>query len=108
MGVISIYRAVGVDEYYSIIDTGQFSCHPRMADVKYFALDFAETLEYASKSYNQDVVAIFEVVLRDEDLKILGDFTFVDPSIFKSGTVVIHAEDLDMFNNSAISVSLKV
>jgi len=105
---IFIYRAVGVEEYYSIIDNHKFICDPQMSEVKYFAFDFEETLLYANKAYNSDVVAIFQTRLKKCDLNRLGDFTHVDPSIFKSGTVIVQLDKLDLFNACVIETILKM
>ena len=79
-----------------------------MTEVKYFALDFQETTEYADKSYNTDVVAIFEVMVKRAVVENIGDFTHVDPSIFKAGTLIIHEENIDEFNQAIISINLRV
>ena len=106
--IITLYRAVGAEEYYSIMDTNKFSTYSGMTEVKYFALDFRETIEYADKSYNTDVVAIFEVALKRAVIEKIGDFTHVDPSIFKEGTLIIHEEDIDEFNQAIIRINLRV
>ena len=106
--IITLYRAVGAEEYYSIMDTNKFATCSGMTEVKYFALDFQETAEYADKSYNTDVVAVFEIVAIRSALERIGDFTHVDPSIFKTGTVIIHEEDIDEFNQAIIRINLRV
>ena len=105
---VTLYRAVGAEEYYSIIDTNKFTTCSGMTEVKYFALDFEETTEYADKSYNTDVVAVFEVIVKRSVMELVGDFTHVDPSIFRAGTVVIHEEDIDEFNQAIIRINLRV
>ena len=101
LDVMSLYRAVGVDEFYSIMQTGHFSLNPDNAvNVKYFGVDYEETLAFASKIQFMDIVAVVEVgVLRDILLRI-GDFTQVDTFLFKKGTVIIQAENLDEFNGA--------
>jgi hypothetical protein len=37
-------------------------------------------------------------------LERIGDFTNVDTTLFRAGTVEIHPEDLDEFNNSIIEI----
>ena len=106
--IITLYRAVGADEYYSVMDINKFETCIGMTEVKYFALDFKEITVYADKSYNTDVVAIFEIIAKRSSVERIGDFTRVDPSIFKSGTVIIHEEDIDEFNQAIISIYLRV
>ena len=106
--VIILYRAVSAAEYYSIIDKSKFETCSGMTEVKYFALDFRETAAYADKSYNTDVVAVFEIVAKRSVVECIGDFTHVDPSIFKAGTVIIHEEDISEFNQSIISINLRL
>jgi len=106
--IIKLYRAVGAEEYYSIMDTNKFETCNGMTEVKYFALNFIEATAYADKSYNTDVVAVFEIDAKRAVVERIGDFTRVDPSIFKAGTIIIHEEDIDEFNQSIISINLKV
>ena len=100
MRTVSLFRAVGDTEFYSIMRTKQFSIHPKGAHVKYFGLDYNETLAFADKVTNIDVTAIVEVTVLSEVLDRIGDYTHVDSFIFKSGTVVIQSEDLDEFNRA--------
>jgi hypothetical protein len=97
---ISLYRAVGENEFYSVMQTGYFSVLEKGAHVKYFGLNFDETLAFANMIINIEVVAIFEVTVITEVLKKIGDFTNVDIFLFKSGTVEIPAEKLVEFNNA--------
>jgi hypothetical protein len=90
------------------MDTNKFATRGGMTEVKYFAFDFKETTEYADKSYNTDVVAVFEVIAKRSVVERIGDFTHVDPSIFRAGTVIIHEEDIDEFNQAIISINLRV
>jgi len=105
--IITLYRAVGAEEYYSIMDTNKFDICGGMTEVKYFALSFEETTAYAEKSYNADVVAVFEIAAKRSVVECIGDFTRVDPSIFKAGTIIIHEEDIDEFNQAIISINLR-
>ena len=104
---IRIYRAVGADEYSAIIRTNQFAVLDSGLHVKHFGLNYEETLDFANKDLNVDVVAVFEVSISQEALKIVGDFTHVDPYIFKSGTVEIRADRLTEFNNAILSITHK-
>jgi len=102
-----LYRAVGVDEFSSIIRTKEFTVLEHGLHVKYFGLDFDDTLCFADKDFNIDVVAIFEIEVIEEELKKIGDFTHVDPYIFKRGTVEIRADHLTSFNNAILRITHK-
>ena len=105
--VVCLFRAVGDVEFYSIMRTKQFSIHPKGAHVKYFGLDYKETLAFADRVTNIDVTAIIEVAVLRDVLDRIGDFTHVDSFIFKSGTVVIQSEDLDEFNRAIQQIEQK-
>ncbi|MCL2099656.1 MAG: hypothetical protein FWH24_04385 [Oscillospiraceae bacterium] len=102
---ISLFRAVGADEFKSIIQTKKFSFLPKGVDVKYFGVNLSETLDFANEIMNIALVAVIEVVMIDSVIERIGDFTNVDPYIFKSGTVEIHSEYLDEFNNNIVRVN---
>ena len=97
---ISLYRAVGVEEFASIIELSKFTIPDCGVGVKYFGLNFEETLVFANDNFNNGIIAIFEATIAKNILEEIGDFTHVDRFIFKSGTVIISAEDLEVFNNS--------
>lgn len=98
--IVEIYRAVGLKEYFVIMESEKFSCYSFGAEVKYFGLDFDETLTFANQLINIEVVAIIAVKIWEEDLHRVGDFTHVDSQIFKQGTVEIPLENLDEFNEA--------
>jgi len=102
-----IYRAVSLEEYYSIIKTQRFACRDGGVTVKYFGVDFSETVIFANKAINKEVVAIFEVEVLSDVLRKLGDFTEVDKFLFKSGTVEVHISELDNFNNAIKRIAHK-
>ena len=102
---VYIYRAVCLNEYLSIIDISKFTLHLRKTSVKYFGLNFDETLLFANKAFNLDIVAIFEVKLKEKDLNQVGDFTKTDPFLFRTGTVEIQEENLDQFNEYIIKIN---
>ena len=99
-----LYRAVGCEEFYSIMKTNRFSFHPKGVDVKYFGLDFKETLDFADELMNIDLVAVVEVIVLEEILNKIGDFIDVDPFLFKTGTIEIQSEHLDEFNSAIYSI----
>ena len=87
--------------------TKQFSIHPKGAHVKYFGLDYEETLAFANKVTNIDVTAIVEATVLRDILERIGEFTQVDSYLFKSGTVEIQLEDLDEFNRAVQQIVQK-
>jgi len=92
----SLYRAVGPDEFYNVMKTGEFSVIPNGLQAKQFGLSFEETLKFADKY--SDIGAIIEVKVPTSVLNKIGDFTQVDKFIFKNGTVTIQADKLGDFN----------
>ena len=80
--------------------TKQFSIHPKGAHVKYFGLNYEETLAFAKKVASIDLTAIAKVTISHDILEQIGDFTHVDSFIFRSGTVVIQSENLNEFNRA--------
>ena len=94
----SLYRAVGPDEFYDVMKTGEFSVIPNGLQAKQFGLSFEETLKFAEKY--SDIGAVIEVKLPTDVLNKLGDFTQVDRFIFKNGTVTINADKLGEFNKA--------
>jgi len=97
---ISLYRAVGIEEFASIIEFSKFTIPDGGVGVKYFGLDFEETLVFANDNFNNGIIAIFEATIEKSILEEIGDFTHVDRFIFKSGTAIISVENLETFNNS--------
>ena len=101
---VSLYRAVGFAELSNIMEIKQFSIRPNGLESKYFGMDFNETLDFANKVFNIHVVSIVEATVASSVLNEIGDFTRVDSSVFKSGTVEIHMEHLDEFNSSVSEI----
>ena len=100
-GIVCLYRAVSSDELYSIMQLNQFTLSPMSTgNVKYFGVDFSETVAFANISNLIDLVAVFEVGILLETLLTIGDFTHVDTFIFNKGTVIIQEENLNDFNKA--------
>ena len=97
-----LYRAVGEEEYLSIIRDKCFATHPDGlgAEVKYFGKNFEETLLFVNTALGKSYVAIFEISISANIVNAIDDKTPVDATIFKSGTVVIQSEDLEFFNDN--------
>ncbi|QSX06733.1 hypothetical protein JYG23_04615 [Sedimentibacter sp. zth1] len=92
-----MYRAVGPDEFYKVMETGTFNVIPNGMQAKQFGMSFEETLQFAEKY--SDISAIIEVKVPTNMLDKVGDFTQVDGFIFKNGTITIQADKLEEFNN---------
>jgi len=82
------------------MQTSKFSINPEGIHVKYFGVNFEETLCFANKIINIDIAAVIEVGVLEDTVKKIGDFIHVDPFLFKSGTVEIQDEYLDEFNSA--------
>jgi hypothetical protein len=103
--MVSLYRAVGEQEYHELEKTGRFrTIAGKTASCKYFGVSYDETLNFANKVYNIHVVGIVEVTVPKEQLDEIADFTRVDGNVFKNGTVIIYEEFLDKFNDSISSM----
>ena len=99
--VVRLFRAVCADEFYSIMESKQFALPPNMTThVKYYGVDYNETVAFANLIQFIDIVAVVEVGVPLSTLLQIGDFTHVDTFLFKSGTVIIHSENLADFNKS--------
>ena len=72
----------------------------RRSEVKYFGIDFEETLAFANEMINIEIIAVIEVNVSYNTLKRIGDFTYVDPFLFKKGAVEVHHKNLDEFNSA--------
>ena len=95
-----LYRAVGAAEFYAIMQTGRFSCLPGGVGLKYFGKDLGDTLRFADKVINKNIVAVLEVEVLKLVVDKIGEFISVDPFIFKHGTVEIWEANLEDFNNA--------
>ena len=56
-----LYRAVSDAEFYAIMQAGRFSCLPGGVGLKYFGKDLGDTLRFANKLKNKNIVAVLEV-----------------------------------------------
>ena len=101
---LSLFRAIGESEFYSVMRTKRFSFWRRSAKVKYFANDLAETIKFANMAFATDIVAVLEITVVKDVLERIGDFTNVDSTLFRAGTVEIHPEHLEEFNNAIIDI----
>jgi hypothetical protein len=100
-GIVRLFRAVSSDEFYSIMQSKKFALlSDKTTSVKYFGVDYNETVEFANKIQLIDIVAVVEVGVLHDTLLQIGDFTHVDTFLFKKGTVIIQEENLDDFNNA--------
>lgn len=81
---------------------------PKGVNAKYFGKSFEETLKFANTPIGRTAIAIFEITVDKKIAEKLSDNTEVDPIIFKKGTTIIFAEDLDEFNNAITNLELKL
>ena len=61
-------------------------------------------MQFANKAFISDIVAVLEIRVRKGILEKIGDFTHVDTTLFRNGTVEIQPEHLDEFNNSIVEI----
>jgi len=101
---IFLYRAVSDAEFYSIMQIGRFSCLPGGVGLKYFGKDLGDTLRFADKVINKNIVAVIEVEVLRRVVEEIGDFVSVDPFLFKHGTIEIWEADLNKFNNAIVRI----
>ena len=94
--ITSIYRAVGPQEYYNVLDSGKFSKIPQALQAKQFGVDLQDAINFAERY--SDIAAVLEVKIPKTILDKVGDFTHVDTRIFKNGTISIQPYNLDEFN----------
>lgn len=99
----TLYRAVGPEEFYNVMETGKFSVIPQGLQAKQFGLSLEQTINFAEKY--PDLAAVIEVKVPKSVADKLGDLTHVDRFIFKDGTLTIHVEDLEEFNKAIQSLS---
>ena len=99
-GIVILYRAMGAEEFYLLMQTRRFALIPNGIGVKYFGINYEETLAFANKIVSIDIVAVIEVGILRDVLERIGDFTHVDPFLFKKGTVEIQREHLEEFNDA--------
>ena len=96
-----LYRAVSFDEANSIMDTGKFTLKAGAFEGKQFGLKLSETREFA-KLMGEPMIAKVKI---PKSLFKLLDKTSVDPMIFKSGTVTVNADVLNVFNKLIKNIS---
>jgi hypothetical protein len=94
--ITSIYRAVGPQEYYNVLDSGKFSRIAQALQAKQFGVGLQDTINFAERY--SDIAAVLEVKIPKTILDKVGDFTHVDTRIFKNGTISIQPYNLDEFN----------
>jgi hypothetical protein len=98
---VDIYRAVGPDEYYDIMNTNMFRSGPNSLSGKQFGNSFEEILKLTN--YLQDTSAIIRARVPISVYNQL-DHTRVDSFILKSGSVTVQPNKLNLFNNTLIGI----
>jgi len=102
------FRAVGVEEFLSLMDTKKFSTREVSSSMKQFGLSLEETIKYADKKINKEYVSILKITLKVEALDLQDYEAKPDPFIFKSGTVTIQKENLEKLNDYILSIEQEV
>jgi len=81
---VDIYRAIGIDEYYSIRNTGIFSMGPG-CEAKYFGLNLDDTIAFSN--WATDTVSIVKTSV---PMSFVKKTAFnVDSRIFRQGSMVV-------------------
>ena len=101
---VSIYRAVGYEEYHDIMKDKQFRFAKNTLEVKEFGNYSDETLKFANHAINKDKVAIIKVTLPQETYLKLEHLK-LDNFWFKGGTPVVNADMLGEFNKNIININ---
>ncbi len=100
---VTIYRAVGVREFESLMATKQFNWGPQPTMMKQFGFTLEEALAYANTS--PSYVAIVKVTI-DESAVALAHFSrTIDAHIFKNGVLTFGDESLAALNSAIKSIS---
>ncbi|WP_255593505.1 RHS repeat-associated core domain-containing protein [Acidovorax sp. sic0104] len=101
---ISLYRAVGPEEFYSLINGGRFAFGPNGATMKQFGFKLDETLKYAN--WSTDYAAIIRADIPRSALKDLSvSFGQIDAYIFRNGVVTVEGQRaLDALNRAVITI----
>ncbi|MBK9616239.1 MAG: hypothetical protein IPO35_12310 [Uliginosibacterium sp.] len=82
---VTLFRAVEVAEYESIIAGKIFSWGPRPTGMKQFAFTMEEAIAYANT--NPAYVAIIKVTINDSAVSVANFSRSIDPWIFKNGVL---------------------
>ncbi len=82
-----LYRSVGAEVYMDIMGSIVFNLTLNGMESKQFGLNPLETLKFVN--WDKSAVAVIETEIPTRILEMIGDFTPVDPGIFKSGIVTI-------------------
>ncbi len=101
--ITSLYRAVGPEEFYKIMETGEFGTIPTKMQSKQFGLSFQETLKFTDKF--TDLSAIVKVEVPEKALEKIAHHTVTDTRVFKSGVITIDFEKIDEFNSIIIDIT---
>ncbi|WP_321818800.1 MULTISPECIES: DUF637 domain-containing protein, partial [unclassified Paraburkholderia] len=100
-GITTIYRAMGPEEFSSVMSSGQFSFVLGNNEMKQFGFNLNEVLTYAN--FESDYAAI---VSADIPTSVLGNFSFsntIDPFIFKSGVLSVERKPALSLLNSVVT-----
>ncbi|AEV68704.1 transglutaminase-like domain-containing protein [Acetivibrio clariflavus] len=98
---VDLYRAVGPDEFYDIINTNRFNVVEHAYSGKQFGFSFDEILELTDSL--PESAAIFKARI-PKDVFVKLDFTPLDTFTLKSGSLTVPGDLLEIFNNNLIDL----
>ena len=90
----TLYRSVSKTEFQDIASTGKFNLSPYGMESKQFGLNLGETQKFGN------LVGQDSIINAKIPTNMLDSFcnVSVDPTIFRSGTITVYGEQLEMFN----------
>jgi len=84
---VSLYRAVGVREYNTVMESQMFKAGANSLEGRQFAFTEEEALEYAKTDLSK--VAILRAEVSSDVLPELDFSKNIDPFIFKNGVITV-------------------
>ena len=90
----TLYRSVGSNEALDIANTGKFRTTNASMSCKQFGFNIDEVAQFGQKVGNTQIVSV-KIPTSSLDMFYRGT---VDTSIFRSGTLTVYKELLELFN----------
>ena len=94
--VTTLYRSVSNAEAHDILTTGQFNLPAGGMESKQFAFDLCETQQFGRWAGQNQIVSASIPTSMLKQFDTVG----VDTIIFRAGTLTVHADQLEMFNQA--------
>ena len=98
-----MYRSVSDAEAQDIKNTGKFNLSPGSMESKQFGFNLAETRQFGNM-VGQNTIVSAKLPKSMLNQFYMGD---IDISIFKSGTLTVYGDQLEMFNQ-AVRGTIKI